>query len=71
MNDNLQKVLRALLNTSIFLVLGVITVIIFAITIGPFALVLGFDGPTWAGILAAIWGLVFFAFTIALLHEFE
>lgn len=66
---NFQKFIAALTNTAAIILIIFIACIILAITVGPFILIVAFDGSTWAGILTAVWGFVFFIFVLAFLHE--
>jgi hypothetical protein len=64
-----KALLEALKVTAQIVALLAAAVILLTVIIGPFVLIVGFDGPTWAGVLAVMWAIVSFIFTLALLNE--
>lgn len=71
MSESLSLVLRALANTGIWIAVLFAGVTILAIIIMPLVLVIALEGPDWAAVLAGLWAVITFIFTIALLHELE
>lgn len=71
MNSNMRHVVKALQNTGTFLLLGLALCIVMGMAIGPLVIIASLEGPTWAVIVSMAWAVIFFVFTIALLHEFE
>lgn len=71
MNDSMSLILRALANTGIWIALLLAGATILAVIAMPLILVLTLEGPDWAAILAGVWAVMTFIFTIALLQELE
>ncbi len=71
MNRNFGIMARAMKNTGIVLVVFLAVVAFFAVAIGPFALTVNLCSAWWPSVISGIWGVAFFVFMVALLHEYE
>ncbi len=71
MSNHIRNLVHALKNTgrAVIFILALIT--FFALVVGPFFLTMSYVSAVWPNVITGIWGIVFFVFVIALLHEYE
>lgn len=65
------KLLSALRTTAEWLLILAAIIATFAVIVGPFILIAGLTGSTWASIATGVWAIISFIFAMSLLHEFD